>query len=53
MRVHFGLGSAAKLDSLQVRWSSGLIEQFDNLALDSIHTLKEGTGVAVKPSAKK
>jgi len=53
MRVHFGLGSATKLDSVQVRWPSGLAEQFDNLAVDSIHTLKEGAGVAVKPSAKK
>ncbi len=53
MRVHFGLGSATKLDSVQVRWPSGLLEQFDNLAVDKIHTLKEGTGVAVKPSAKK
>jgi hypothetical protein len=53
MRVHFGLGSATKLDSVQVRWPSGLLEQFDNLAVDAIHTLKEGTGVAVKPSAKK
>ena len=53
LRVHFGLGSATKLDSVQVRWPSGLLEQFDNLAVDKIHTLKEGTGVAVKPSAKK
>jgi hypothetical protein len=53
MRVHFGLGSATKLDSVQVRWPSGLLEQFDNLAVDKIHMLKEGSGVAVKPSAKK
>jgi len=53
MRVHFGLGSAAKLDSVQVRWPSGLVEQFENLAVDAIHALKEGAGVAVKPSAKK
>jgi hypothetical protein len=53
MRVHFGLGSATKLDSVQVRWPSGLLEQFDNFAVDSIHTLEEGAGVSVKPSAKK
>jgi enediyne biosynthesis protein E4 len=53
MRVHFGLGAATKLDSVQVRWPSGLAEQFDNLAVDSIHTLKEGAGVSVNPSAKK
>ncbi len=53
MRVHFGLGAAAKLDSVQIRWPSGLTETFDNLAVDKIQTLKEGTGVDVKPSPKK
>ncbi len=53
MRVHFGLGSATKLDSVQVRWPSGLVEQFDKLAVDAIHTLKEGTAVAVKSQPQK
>jgi hypothetical protein len=53
MRVHFGLGSATKLDSVEVRWLSGLTERFDNLAVDKFHTLKEGTGTAVKPQAQK
>jgi hypothetical protein len=53
MRVHFGLGAATKLDSVQVRWPSGLVEQFDNLAVDKIHTLKEGAGVAVKPQPQR
>jgi hypothetical protein len=53
MRVHFGLGSATKLDSVQVRWPSGIVEQFENLAVDKIHTLKEGSGVAVKPAPQK
>jgi len=43
-RVHFGLGTAAKIDSVQVRWPSGLVENFDNLAVDSIHTLREASG---------
>jgi len=53
MRVHFGLGSATKLDSVQIRWPSGIVEQFDNLTVDTIHTLKEGSGVAVKPPSQK
>jgi enediyne biosynthesis protein E4 len=51
MRVHFGLGAATKLDSVQVRWPSGLVERFDNLSVDSIHTLKEGSGTPVTPPA--
>jgi len=53
MRVHFGLGAAAKIDWVEVRWPSGLLEKFENVAVDAIHTMKEGTGVPVKSVAKK
>jgi hypothetical protein len=53
MRVHFGLGSATKVNSVQVRWPSGLQEHFDNLPADSIHTLKEGSGTPAASDAKK
>jgi hypothetical protein len=51
LRVHFGLGSATKLDGVQVRWPSGLVESFNNLSVDTINTLKEesGTSVATPP----
>jgi hypothetical protein len=52
MRVHFGLGSATKLDSVQIRWPSGLTEKFDRLAVDRIHTLKEGSGAPVQDAPK-
>jgi hypothetical protein len=53
MRVHFGLGSAAKVNSVQIRWPSGLLEHFDNLAVDSIQTLKEGSGTPVASLVQK
>jgi hypothetical protein len=53
MRVHFGLGSATKVSSVQIRWPSGLVEHFDNLPADSIHTLKEGSGTPPASDAKK
>src|SRR6267154_1846287 len=49
MRVHFGLGSATKIEWVQVRWPSGLTERFENLPVDSIHALKEGSGTPVSP----
>jgi hypothetical protein len=52
MRVHFGLGAASKLDWVEVRWQSGLLEKFDNLVVDTIHTLKEGSGTAVHAAKK-
>jgi hypothetical protein len=48
-RVHFGLGSAAKIEWVQVRWPSGLVERFENVPVDAIHTLKEGSGTPVNP----
>ncbi len=48
MRVHFGLGKETKIDSVEVRWPSGLTERFDNFSVDQINTVKEGSGVAVK-----
>ncbi|MGB7844468.1 MAG: CRTAC1 family protein [Candidatus Acidiferrum sp.] len=53
LRVHFGLGSHTKIDTVQVRWPSGLVEHLDNLPVDAIHTLKEGNGAAVAASPKK
>ena len=52
MRVHFGLGSATKIDWVEVRWPSGLLETFDNLAVDTIHTLKEGFGARIAATKK-
>jgi enediyne biosynthesis protein E4 len=43
MRVHFGLGTTTKIDWVEVRWPSGLLEKFDRLSVDQIHTLKEGS----------
>jgi enediyne biosynthesis protein E4 len=53
MRVHFGLGSATTVNSVQIRWPSGLQEHFDNLPADSIHTLKEGSGTPAASDVKK
>jgi enediyne biosynthesis protein E4 len=53
LRVHFGLGPADKVEAVQVRWPSGLVEHFDHLAVDTIHTLKEGTGISIPTVSKK
>ena len=44
-RLHFGLGSAEKIESLEVRWPSGKVETFKNLAADRFYALLEGEGV--------
>lgn len=53
LRVHFGLGSKKKIDYVQVRWPSGLVERFLALSVDGFHNLQEGSGVAVAASPEK
>jgi hypothetical protein len=53
MRVHFGLGTAAKIDWVEVRWPGGLLEKFESLGVDAVHAIKEGTGSPVNSAAKK
>jgi hypothetical protein len=53
MRVHFGLGAAAKIDWVEVRWPSGLLERFENVGVDGIRTLKEGTGTSAMTTTNK
>jgi hypothetical protein len=43
-RIHFGIGTAAKIDRLQVRWPSGLVEQL-SVPVNAISYVQEGTGV--------
>ena len=46
-RLHFGLGSATKVDSLEIRWPSGLIEKIENVRANQILPIVEGA-TAVK-----
>ena len=45
LRVHFGLGGAAKVDRVEIRWPSGGTETLQNLAPDRIYVVKEGSGI--------
>jgi enediyne biosynthesis protein E4 len=45
LRVHFGLASAMKIDSLEIRWPSGKTETFTNLAPDKFYAVLEGSGI--------
>ncbi len=44
-RVHFGLGSATKIDDIEVHWPSGAKEHFSVPTVDRIVTLAEGHGI--------
>jgi hypothetical protein len=44
MRLHFGLGSIQKVESVEVRWPSGKKETFAVEGINRIIELREGTG---------
>jgi lipopolysaccharide biosynthesis regulator YciM len=41
-RIHFGLGKARQVDRVEIRWPSGRIDGYDNLAADAAYRLREG-----------
>jgi enediyne biosynthesis protein E4 len=44
LRLHFGLGTATKIDRVEIDWPSGRKESFSAPSVDRIVTLTEGTG---------
>lgn len=57
LRVHFGLGKAAKVDLIEIRWPSGNVETLRDVAADKFYALLEGSGIVpfdkIRPQTKK
>jgi enediyne biosynthesis protein E4 len=57
LRVHFGLGKATKVDSIEIRWNSGKIETVKDVPADKIYAILEGEGIVaaekIRPKLKK
>jgi hypothetical protein len=57
LRVHFGLGSAEKIQSVTIHWPSGKVETLSNLAADKYYSVLEGQGIVpfekIRPAAPK
>ncbi len=47
LRLHFGLGTSAKADAIEVRWPSGLVETVKDVSGRRVVTIREGEGKAV------
>jgi hypothetical protein len=44
LRSHFGLGTATRVDRLEVKWPSGRVDVVQDLQSDQIVTIREGDG---------
>jgi enediyne biosynthesis protein E4 len=42
LRLHFGLGSASRIDKVEVLWPNGSAQVFENVAADRFYRLKQG-----------
>lgn len=49
-RLHFGLGEAAKVDRIEVRWPSGLREYFADIKANQVFVMEEGKGIKASAS---
>lgn len=45
LRVHFGLGQAAKVKTLEIKWLSGAVDTIHDVTANQVVVVKEGAGV--------
>jgi len=48
LRVHFGIGNAAKAAKVVIRWPNGLVETLRDLPANQFYIVREGSGVDSK-----
>jgi hypothetical protein len=48
MRLHFGLGKRNLVDRIEVRWIGGGIDVFENIAVDRLVILTEGSSKKIQ-----
>lgn len=50
--LHFGLGAHEEIDSVVIRWPSGLVERYNSIPVDTTLTITEYSGVEIGESGK-
>lgn len=48
-RPHFGLGTEGKLDHVEIRWPSGIVQRIERPSIDQILKIEEPTEMAIPP----
>jgi enediyne biosynthesis protein E4 len=48
LRLHFGLGKAARMSDVNIRWPNGETELLHDVPADFIYTIVEGSGIQQK-----
>lgn len=45
LRAHFGLGNATRVDTLEIKWPSGVVDLLTDVAVNQVATIEEGNGI--------
>jgi enediyne biosynthesis protein E4 len=53
LRLHFGLEKRAKVDLIEIRWPSGVIDKITNVNANKFLTVKEGQGLIEQKETRK
>ena len=53
LRVHFGVGKASKVKTVEVRWPSGTVDTLNDVAANQVVHVKEGAGLFNPPAKEK
>jgi hypothetical protein len=46
-RAHFGLGKATRIDEIEIRWPSGMVNRIADPAINSVHEVIEGSSTVL------
>jgi hypothetical protein len=52
LRLHFGLGTATKIDTVEIHWPSGHTETLKDLAADKLYNILEAEGAVTVERAR-
>jgi hypothetical protein len=53
LRLHFGLEKRTKIDLIEVRWPSGTVDKITDARVNSIVSIKEGSGIVDQKTFRK
>jgi hypothetical protein len=52
LRIHFGLGEATKVDLVEIRWPSGVVDTMKDLDVNHLYVVEEGGKILKKDNFK-
>src|SRR5213078_2174140 len=52
LRLHFGLEKRTKVDLIEIRWPSGMVDKITNVNVNKLLTVKEGQGLIEQKDIK-